>query len=346
MSSSVSMRDMLEAGVHFGHQTRFWNPKMAKFIFGQRSKIHIINLEKTLPLYQDALNYAGKLAADGGRILFVGTKRAARETIAEEARRCGMPHVAYRWLGGMLTNFNTVRGSIRRLKDLEEQEQDGTFNVLGKKEVTQLRREMNKLQRDLGGIKDMNGLPDALFVVDVGFENIAVKEARKLGIPVIGVVDTNNDPDGIDYVIPGNDDAIRAIKLYARGVADAIIDGKASMPDISETEASDEFVELDEDGKPRQATKKTAKKATQKKAAKKKAAKKKVAAEKEAAEGGEESAAAESSAESGSESEAATASKKASKKKAAAKKATKKKAAKKTAKKKAAKKKTASTSEG
>jgi small subunit ribosomal protein S2 len=227
MSSSVSMRDMLEAGVHFGHQTRFWNPKMASFIFGERSKIHIINLEKSLPLYQDALNFVGKLASNGGRILFVGTKRAAREAIAEEARRCGMPSVSHRWLGGMLTNFKTVRGSIRRLKELEQQEQDGTFNVLGKKEVTQLKREMEKLERGLGGIKDMPGLPDALFIIDVGFEKIAVKEARKLGIPIVGVVDTNNSPDGIDYVIPGNDDAIRAIQLYTRGVAGALHDGKA-----------------------------------------------------------------------------------------------------------------------
>ena len=345
MSSSVSMRDMLEAGVHFGHQTRFWNPKMAPYIFGERSKIHIINLEKTLPLYQDALNYIGKVAADGGRVMFVGTKRAARETVAAEAQRSGMPYVANRWLGGMMTNFNTVRGSIRRLKDLEEQEQDGTFNVLGKKEVTQLRRQMNKLQRDLGGIKDMNSLPDVLFVIDVGFEDIAVKEARKLGIPVVGIVDTNNSPDGVDYVIPGNDDAIRAIKLYARGVADAIIDGKASMPDLQEGASSDEFVELDEEGKPRSGAKKTAKK-TAKKAAKKaakKVAKKTAAAEPEPE--AEEAAAVASAPSESAEEEAAGAAEKTTKKtaskKTASKKATKKKAAKKAAKKTATKKKAA-----
>lgn len=358
MSSSVSMRDMLEAGVHFGHQTRFWNPKMAPFIFGERSKIHIINLEKTLPLYQDALNYIGKVAADGGRVMFVGTKRAARDTVATEAQRCGMPYVANRWLGGMMTNFNTVRGSIRRLKDLKEQEEDGTFNVLGKKEVTQLRRQMNKLERDLGGIKDMNSLPDVLFVIDVGFEDIAVKEARKLGIPVVGVVDTNNSPDGVDYVIPGNDDAIRAIKLYARGMADAIIDGKAAMPDLREADSSDEFVELDEEGKPQAAAKKTAKKAATKKKAAKKAAKKTAAAAEEAdsesaaesvADSGEGEAAAETSASTSKKTTKKAATKKATKKKATKKTATKKTATKKTTKKKAAKKttkkKTASTAD-
>lgn len=336
--SSVSMREMLEAGVHFGHQTRFWNPKMKPYIFGQRSKIHIINLEKSLPLYQDALNYVSKVAADGGRILFVGTKRPARETIANEANRAGMPYVSHRWLGGMLTNFNTVRHSIRRLKDLKEQEEDGTFNVLGKKEVTMLRREMDKLERGFGGIKDMPGLPDVLFIIDVGFEKIAVREARKLGIPIVGVVDTNNSPDDVDYVIPGNDDAIRAIQHYTRGVADAVIDGKASVPSVPES-GDDEFVELDEEGKPRQAakpaSKKVAKKAA-KKAAKKTAAKAEPAQEAPTEEASTEKAEA-ASAEDGSSGESA--SKKTATKKAA-KKATKKKAAKKAAKKTATKKKT------
>ncbi|MEA5444387.1 30S ribosomal protein S2 [Gammaproteobacteria bacterium AB-CW1] len=328
--SSVSMRDMLEAGVHFGHQTRFWNPKMKPYIFGERSKIHIINLEKTLPLYQDAINYVSKIAADGGRVMFVGTKRAARETIQKEAERCGMPFVSHRWLGGMLTNFNTVRNSIKRLKDLKEQEEDGTFNVLGKKEVTMLRREMDKLERGFGGIKDMPGLPDVLFIIDVGFEKIAVKEARKLGIPIVAVVDTNNAPDEVDYVIPGNDDAIRAIQLYTRGIADAVIDGKASVPSMAEAAGDDEFVELDEEGKPKAApaAKKTAKKAAKKKAAKKTAAK--------ADEG-----------ESKDESDDQAASKKTAKKaaKKATRKASKKTASKKKATKKAAKKKTTTASE-
>lgn len=331
--SSVSMREMLEAGVHFGHQTRFWNPKMKPYIFGDRSKIHIINLEKTLPLYQDALNYVSKVAADGGRILFVGTKRPARETIANEATRAGMPYVSHRWLGGMLTNFNTVRHSIRRLKDLKEQEEDGTFNILGKKEQTMLRREMDKLERGFGGIKDMPGLPDVLFIIDVGFEKIAVREARKLGIPIVGVVDTNNSPDDVDYVIPGNDDAIRAIQLYTRGVADAVIDGKASVPSVPES-GDDEFVELDEEGKPRQAAKPASKKVA-KKAAKKAA--KKTAAKAEPAEEAPAEKAETASAEGESSSESA--SKKTTTKKAA-KKATKKKAAKKAAKKTATKKKT------
>ncbi|MCP1726617.1 small subunit ribosomal protein S2 [Natronospira proteinivora] len=346
MSSNVSMREMLEAGVHFGHQTRFWNPKMKPFIFGERSKIHIINLEKSLPLYQDALNYVSKVAADGGRVLFVGTKRPARETIANEATRAGMPYVSHRWLGGMLTNFNTVRNSIKRLKDLKEQEQDGTFNVLGKKEVTMLHREMDKLERGFGGIKDMPGLPDVLFIIDVGFEKIAVKEARKLGIPIVAVVDTNNSPDDVDYVIPGNDDAIRAIQLYTRGIADAVIDGKAAVPQVPEAAGDDEFVELDEAGKPQAAAE--AAPAPAKKASKKKAAKKAVtkaeapeskSAESKPAEGKAEEAKAEEVKSEGEETGSTAASKKATKK--AAKKATKKKAAKKTAKKKASKKKTA-----
>lgn len=247
--SNVSMREMLEAGVHFGHQTRYWNPKMSPYIFGERNKIHIINLEKTLPLYQDALNFMGKMVANGGRVLFVGTKRAAREAVREEAQRSGMPYVDHRWLGGMLTNFRTVKQSIRRLKDLEAQEQDGTFQKLAKKEALMLHRELEKLNRSLAGIKDMERLPDAMFVIDVGYEKIAVKEAKKLGIPVVGVVDTNNHVRDIDYVIPGNDDAIRAIRLYLRGAADAIIDARASSvrPGASD---KDDFVEVREDAEP------------------------------------------------------------------------------------------------
>ncbi|MGB5678398.1 MAG: 30S ribosomal protein S2 [Gammaproteobacteria bacterium] len=226
--SSVSMRLMLEAGVHFGHQTRFWNPKMADYIFGARNKIHIVNLEKTLPLYNDAVNAIGKIAAKRGTILFVGTKRAARNTVQEEAVRCGMPYVNHRWLGGMLTNYKTIRQSIQRLMDLEEMSTTGGLARLTKKEALGLRREMEKLERVLGGIKDMKGLPDALFIIDVGHEEIAVSEANKLGIPVFGIVDTNNSPDGIDYVVPGNDDAIKAIRLYSQGLADAIIEGRAA----------------------------------------------------------------------------------------------------------------------
>jgi small subunit ribosomal protein S2 len=220
------MRQMLEAGVHFGHQTRYWNPKMGAFIFGQRNKIHIVNLEKTLPLYQDAVNVMGTLAANGGRILFVGTKRAAREAIQEEAMRCGMPFVNHRWLGGMLTNFKTIRQSVKRLKELETMFEEGTIERFNKKEALGLSRERAKLEQSLGGIKEMDGLPDAMFVIDVGHEKIAVTEANKLGIPVVGVVDTNNDPSKVDYVIPGNDDAIRAVRLYISGAADAILDGR------------------------------------------------------------------------------------------------------------------------
>ena len=246
--SNLSMRQMLEAGVHFGHQTRYWDPKMGPFIFGERNKIHIINLEKTLPLYQEAEAFVSKLIADGGTVLFVGTKRAARDTMRREAERSGMPHVTRRWLGGMLTNFKTVKQSIKRLKDLETQSEDGTFEQLVKKEALGLRREMEKLERSLGGIKDMDSLPDALFIVDVGHENIALAEARKLGIPVVAVVDTNCSPIGVDYVIPGNDDAMRAIELYAIGVADAVLDGKARVPSVPAS--TDEFVELDEEGRP------------------------------------------------------------------------------------------------
>ncbi|NOQ68932.1 MAG: 30S ribosomal protein S2 [Gammaproteobacteria bacterium] len=226
--SNVSMRLMLEAGVHFGHQTRFWNPQMSEYIFGSRNKIHIINLEKTLPLYLDAVNALGKIAANRGSILFVGTKRAARTIMSEEAKRCGMPYVSHRWLGGMLTNYKTIRQSVSRLKELEEMSENGSFDRLNKKEQLMLTREMEKKEKVLGGIKDMKGLPGAVFVIDVGHEDIAVKEANTLGIPVFGVVDSNNSPDGVDYVIPGNDDAIKAIQLYAQGVADAVIEGRAS----------------------------------------------------------------------------------------------------------------------
>jgi small subunit ribosomal protein S2 len=233
--ADISMRQMLEAGVHFGHQTRFWNPQMRPYIFGERNKIHILNLEETLPLYIDAVNFIGKLASKKGKVLFVGTKRAAQEVVKAEAIRCGMPYVNRRWLGGMLTNYKTVRSSIKRLKDLETMTEDGTLNQLTKKEALSMTRELEKLERSLGGIKDMNGLPDAMFIIDVGHEKIAVSEAKKLGIPVIGVVDTNNSPKNVDYVIPGNDDAIRAISLYAKGIADTIIEAKeASMMQLPE----------------------------------------------------------------------------------------------------------------
>ena len=247
--SGVSMRQMLEAGVHFGHQTRFWNPKMAQFIFGERNKIHIINLETTQPLYAEAANFVKGVVADGGKVLFVGTKRSAREAVQKEAERSTMPFVNQRWLGGMLTNFKTIRQSIKRLAEIRDLSTSGALEKRGKKEATQLRREMDKLERSLGGIKDMESLPDALFVIDVGHERIAIHEAKKLGIPVVAVVDTNCSPEGIDYVIPGNDDAMRAIQLYAAGMADAVIEGKASVPTVAVGE--DEFVELDESGQPR-----------------------------------------------------------------------------------------------
>ena len=240
---TVSMRDMLAAGVHFGHQTRFWNPKMAPFIFGARNKIHIINLEKTLPAFNEALVEVRNMASKGKKVLFVGTKRAAAKVIAEQASRVGMPYVDQRWLGGMLTNYKTIRQSIKRLVDLETQSQDGTFDLLSKKEALLRTRMMNKLQSSLGGIKEMGGLPDAIFVVDVQHEHIAVTEANKLGIPVFGVVDSNTDPAGVDYVIPGNDDAIRAIRLYVTAFADAVAEGKANVAtDVN----PDEFVEVDE----------------------------------------------------------------------------------------------------
>jgi small subunit ribosomal protein S2 len=268
------MRQMLEAGVHFGHQTRYWNPKMAPYIFGERNKIHIINLEKSLPLAREAYAFVKALTADGGKILFVGTKRAARDAVATQAARCEMPFISYRWLGGMLTNFKTIRNSVKRLKDLEQMATEGTFDGLTKKEILGLSREQEKLERSLGGIKDMNSLPDALFIIDVDHEDIAVKEARKLGIPVVAVVDTNCSPDSVDYVIPGNDDAMRAISLYASLLADAVLDGRASLPEVALGE--DDFVELDEDGKPKKAArkKKTARKPATKKPAGKKVAKK------------------------------------------------------------------------
>ena len=245
---SVTMRQMLEAGVHFGHQTRYWNPKMAEYIFGHRNKIHIVNLERTLEKYNDAMKYVRQLASNKGTILFVGTKRQAREIISEEARRCSMPYVDQRWLGGMLTNFKTVKGSIKRLKDLEQMAEDGTFDRMSKREALDHKRELAKLQQSLGGIKDMNALPDAMFVIDVGFHKIAVTEAKKLGIPVVAVVDTNHSPDGIAHVIPGNDDSSRAIRLYARGAADAVLEGRSTV--IQEiVQGGDEFVEVAEEAK-------------------------------------------------------------------------------------------------
>ena len=244
---SATMREMLEAGVHFGHQTRYWNPKMAPYIFGHRNKIHIIDLEKTLAMYQDALKYVRQLAANRGSILFVGTKRQAREILREEAMRCAMPFVDHRWLGGMLTNFKTVKQSIKRLKEMEQMAQDGTFDNMVKKEALGLQRELTKLQRSLGGIKELNGLPDALFIIDVGYQKGAVAEATKLGIPVVGVVDTNHTPEGISYVIPGNDDSSRAIRLYARGMADAVLEGRSQAVEEVATASRDEFVEVQEE---------------------------------------------------------------------------------------------------
>ena len=246
---AVTMRQMLEAGVHFGHQTRFWNPKMAPYIFGHRNKIHIINLEKTLPMYNDALKYVRQLAANRGTILFVGTKRQSRDTIAEEAQRCGMPYVNARWLGGMLTNFKTLKVSIKRLKDMETAVEAGETERMSKKEALLFEREIAKLQKSIGGVKDMGGIPDAIFVVDVGYHKIAVTEANKLGVPVIAVVDTNHSPEGIDYVIPGNDDASKAVALYAAGVADAILEGRANAVNevvqaVRGEGDGDEFVEV------------------------------------------------------------------------------------------------------
>lgn len=244
---SVTMREMLEAGVHFGHQTRFWNPRMAPFIFGHRNKIHIINLEKTLPLFDEAMKFARSLSSKRGTILMVGTKRQARDVVAQEARRAGMPFVDQRWLGGMLTNFKTVKGSLKKLKEMQAQKEAG-LDSMSKKEALLFERELAKLEKDIGGIQDMNALPDALFVIDVGYHKIAIAEAQKLGIPVIGVVDSNHSPEGIDYVIPGNDDSAKAVALYARAVADSVLEGKANA--VSETvaaaQSSDEFVEVDD----------------------------------------------------------------------------------------------------
>ncbi|VVE32665.1 30S ribosomal protein S2 [Pandoraea fibrosis] len=247
---SVTMRQMLEAGVHFGHQTRFWNPKMAPYIFGHRNKIHIINLEKTLPMYQDALKYVRQLAANRGTILFVGTKRQAREIVAEAAGRAGMPFVNNRWLGGMLTNFKTLKSSIKKLKDMEQALEAGEQERMSKKEALLFDREMAKLQKSIGGVKEMGGMPDAIFVVDVGYHKIAITEANKLGIPVIAVVDTNHSPEGVDYVIPGNDDSSKAVELYVQGVADAILEGRANaVKDVVEAVRGDgdEFVEVNEE---------------------------------------------------------------------------------------------------
>jgi len=339
---SVSMRQMLEAGVHFGHQTRFWNPKMAPYIFGARNRIHIIDLERTVPLYQEALGFVRKMVADGGSILFVGTKRAARDSIETEARRCEMPFVSHRWLGGMLTNFKTVRQSIKRLMEINAMSEDGTFDRLSKKEILRLQRELEKLERSLGGIKDMNGLPDALFVVDVGHEKIAVKEARKLGIPVIAIVDTNNSPEEVDYVIPGNDDAMRAIELYAQGIADAVIEGKRMVPEVPQ--GNDDFVELDEGGKPRVRMAERSQRSSKKKAARKAAPRREAAPAAAAAQDkpaakpevkaeakaeAKPEAKPEAKAAPKTEAKAAPAAKKVSKKKATKKKASKKAAAKK-----------------
>lgn len=270
----ITMRQMLEAGVHFGHQTRYWNPKMAPYIFGARGKIHIINLEKTMPLFSDAMNYISSIAQKRGIVLFVGTKRSAREAVREEAERCGMPFMTQRWLGGTLTNFVTVKKSVARLKELESFETDGTYDKLVKHEVLALRREREKLEASLGGIKEMPRLPDALFVIDIGHEDIAVKEAQKLGIPVVAVVDTNYDPSLVDYAIPGNDDAIRAVQLYARAAADAVLEGKAAAPSAA-TVREEDFAEGGD---------KPARKAPAKKAAKKAAAAGDEAAPAEAAE--------------------------------------------------------------
>ena len=256
--ANISMRQMLEAGVHFGHQTRYWNPEMAPYIFGSRNNIHIINLEKTLPMANDAYAFVKSIVSDGGKVLFVGTKRAARDAIVSEAQRSGMPYVNYRWLGGMLTNYKTIRKSVKRLKNLEKMEEEGGFEGLTKKEVLGLTREQKKLEKSLGGIKDMGALPDILFIIDVGHEDIAVREACKLGIPVVAIVDTNCSPNFVNYVIPGNDDAIKAIKFYTSYIADAVLDGKASVPEI--VSKDDEFIELDESGKPKKKTKRIRKK--------------------------------------------------------------------------------------
>jgi len=323
------MREMLEAGVHFGHQTRYWNPGMAPYLFGQRNKIHIINLEKTLPLYEEAMNFVSKLTSKNGTILFVGTKRAAQSIVAEEAMRCGMPYINRRWLGGLLTNFKTVRGSINRLKEIETMQTDGSFERVNKKEQLMLRRELDKLKANLSGIKDMKGIPDAIFIVDVGYENIAVSEAVKLGIPVVGIVDSNNSPKGVDYVIPGNDDAIRSITLYTKGVAESVLDSRQSVAHLGSADDSDELIEIDDSGAPVEEAKESKPKLT-KKTAKKKAVKKADSAK------AEEKPAADDDAK--TTEKKATAKKKVAKKKATAKKkVAKKKVAKKVSKKTATK---------
>ena len=292
--ADVTMRQMLEAGVHFGHQTRYWNPKMAPYIFGERNKIHIINLEKSLPLAREAYAFVKATIADGGKVLFVGTKRAARDSVRNHAIRCEMPFVSQRWLGGMLTNYKTIRQSVKRLMMLEEMAAEGGFEGLTKKEILGLNREREKLERSLGGIKEMKSLPDVMFVIDVEHEDIAIREARKLGIPVVAVVDTNCSPDGVDYIVPGNDDAMRAIELYTALIADAVLDGKASLPEVALGE--DEFVELDEEGNVKKAggrKKKGAKKPARKPAVKKKAAAKKPVAAEEGAPAEEKAAEAE-----------------------------------------------------
>jgi len=274
--AAISMRQMLEAGVHFGHQTRFWNPAMGPYIFGERNRIHIINLEKSLPLYNDAMNFLGRLASRRGTILIVGTKRAAHEVVRDEGLRGGMPYVNQRWLGGMLTNFKTIKQSVKRLKDLEAMESDGSMERFSKKEALGLRREMAKLEASLGGIKNMPSLPDALFVIDVGHEKIAIQEAKKLGIPVVGIVDTNNSPQGCDYVIPGNDDSTRAIELYVKGLADAVLEGRTSA---GGEVAVDEFIAVDEDNSAMGDVDKGRKQPTVKKAPKRVSIKQKVGME-------------------------------------------------------------------
>ena len=332
--SNVTMREMLEAGVHFGHQTRFWNPKMAPYIFGERNKIHIVNLEKTLPMCNDATGYLGRIAAKKGKILFVGTKRAASKAVKEAAESCSMPYVHHRWLGGMLTNFRTVRQSIRRLKELEDMAANNSYDVKNKKEILNLQREQEKLEKTLGGIKEMGGLPDALFVIDVGYEKIAVQEATKLGIPVVGVVDTNNSPDGIEYVVPGNDDSMRAIKLYTRLAAQSINDAKATMVVAA---GDDELIEVEEDDSA--AADEPKAKAAPKKVSVKTKTKTEEATEEVAEEAAAEAPAEEKAADDAAEADAP---KKAAPKKAATKKAaTKKAATKKAATKKAATKKAA-----
>ena len=329
--STVTMREMLEAGVHFGHQTRFWNPQMAPYIFGERNKIHIINLEKTMPMCGEAMSYLGKVAAGKGKVLFVGTKRAASDAVKKEAENCGMPFVNHRWLGGMLTNFRTVRASIRRLKELEKLQEDGGYEKINKKEILMLSREQEKLSKTLGGIKDMGGLPDVLFVVDVGYENIAVKEATNLGIPVVGIVDSNNSPQNIDYIVPGNDDSMRAIKLYTRLAAEAIQAGKDT---IATAQVDNELIEVSDEEPAIAAPDKV--KVTTKKSTAKSAAKDEVKEESASKEDSPAIVAKETESESAVEEDKSVVKKAATKKAATKKVATKKAVTKKAAPKKAA----------